>query len=261
LGLADTVVRYYESFAGETVRLMPLAAEPESNGGFHYNTTSEFLVHAAGASTTDVAYFNRNNMVALTFHPTTQPATVAGVEVMAWFNGQGYHSVAEALGSVQAVVLSNMAPNVKLDFFNHPLPRSQQEKARDLVDDITGFVVSFCVLFGMAPLAASFTILFVNERRSKAKLLQYISGASPMTYWSSAFTWDFVNYLIPCMGCWALFAIFDVDAFSDGKNCGTVVLLFVSYGIAIIPLMYLFSLLFFDASAAFTRGFFRFVLL
>jgi hypothetical protein len=258
LSLADTVLHFYESLAGETVQLIPSLAEMRADGGFQYNTTSEFLVTAAGDSTADVAYFNRNNMVALTFHPTTQPATVAGVEIMAWFNGQGYHSVAEALASVHAVVLSNTAPNVKLDFVNHPLPRSQQEQARDLVDDITGFVVSFCVLFGMAPLAASFTILFVNERRSKAKLLQYISGASPLTYWLSAFTWDFVNYLIPCMGCWALFAIFDVDAFSEGINCGTVVLLFVSYGIAIIPLMYLFSLLFFDASAAFTRGLYFF---
>ena len=51
-------------------------------------------------------------------------------------------------------------------------------------------------------------------RASKAKHLQFVSGVDPISYWTSAFVWDIINYLLPCIVIFILFAIFAVDAFT-----------------------------------------------
>lgn len=60
-------------------------------------------------------------------------------------------------------------------------------------------LVSICVIFAMSFVPASFILFLIEERVSKAKHLQFVSGVSPVLYWLANFTWDMVstqdNYL------------------------------------------------------------------
>ena len=66
----------------------------------------------------------------------------------------------------------------------------------------------------MAFLASSFVVFLVQEKASKAKHLQLVSGVSPFVYWSASFAWDMINYLIPVVLIIIIFAAFDVPAYS-----------------------------------------------
>jgi ATP-binding cassette subfamily A (ABC1) protein 3 len=104
----------------------------------------------------------------------------------------------------------------------------------------------------MAFLASSFVLLLVNERRNKAKHVQFVSGVDAVSYWVSAYVWDFCNYMVPCFGIMVLFAVFQVDGF-NGAQLQYVFVLFVLYGLSVIPMVYLASFLFETPSVAYTR--------
>jgi len=52
------------------------------------------------------------------------------------------------------------------------------------------------VIFALSFVPASFVIFLVEERTSKAKHLQFVSGVKPITFWTAAYTWDLVNLKI-----------------------------------------------------------------
>lgn len=54
-------------------------------------------------------------------------------------------------------------------------------------------LVSICVIFAMSFVPASFVLFLIEERVSKAKHLQFISGMKPVTYWLGNFAWDMVR--------------------------------------------------------------------
>ena len=68
----------------------------------------------------------------------------------------------------------------------------------------------------------------------------------------SSYVWDFVNYLLPVLGIMILFVSFGVEEFS-GERLGYIFMLFLLFGLAIIPLMYLASFLFVNTSIAYAR--------
>lgn len=65
-----------------------------------------------------------------------------------------------------------------------------------------------------------------------------------MTFWSSVFVWDAVNYLAPCVGILIAFAAFNVEAFVGEGRTGDVLLLLLLYGWAVLPFMYVLSFVF-----------------
>lgn len=52
------------------------------------------------------------------------------------------------------------------------------------------------LLFGIAFLSSSFSILTVKERSSKAKHIQFTSGIYVATFWLSALLWDLITSLV-----------------------------------------------------------------
>ena len=58
-----------------------------------------------------------------------------------------------------------------------------------------GFSVlhAIAVIFAMSFVPASFVIFLVEERVSKAKHLQFVSGVKPFTFWIATYTWDLVS--------------------------------------------------------------------
>ena len=54
-------------------------------------------------------------------------------------------------------------------------------------------VVAICVIFAMSFIPASFVLYLIQERVTKAKHLQFVSGVSPLVYWVANFFWDMVS--------------------------------------------------------------------
>ena len=74
-----------------------------------------------------------------------------------------------------------------------------------------GFQIAFCICFGMAFLASSYIVFLVQERSGKAKHVQFVSGVDAISYWTSAYVWDLINFLMPCALIVVLFLCFRVE--------------------------------------------------
>lgn len=59
-------------------------------------------------------------------------------------------------------------------------------------------VVAICVIFAMSFIPASFVLYLIQERVTKAKHLQFVSGVSPLVYWVTNFFWDMVSSALDC---------------------------------------------------------------
>lgn len=62
-----------------------------------------------------------------------------------------------------------------------------------------GFDIALNLLFAMAFLASTFSILAVSERAVQAKHVQFVSGVHVATYWLSALLWDLISFLVPAL--------------------------------------------------------------
>ncbi|KAM9305170.1 phospholipid-transporting ATPase ABCA3 [Gastrophryne carolinensis] len=177
------------------------------------------------------------------------------IRVTARFNNQAYHAVAAALALVDNAIFKLVAgSNASILVTNYPQPRNTTETARDqLLEGQTGFAIAINLLYGMASLASTFSLLLVGERAVKSKHVQFVSGASSFSYWLSALIWDLLNFLIPCALMLVVFQAFGVQAYTDDNHLVDVMLMLLLYGWAVIPLMYLFSFLFTSTATAYTR--------
>ncbi|KAI1891829.1 hypothetical protein AGOR_G00147770 [Albula goreensis] len=112
-------------------------------------------------------------------------------------------------------------------------------------------LVSICVIFAMSFVPASFVLFLIEERVSKAKHLQFVSGVKPLLYWLANFTWDMLNYTVPATMVVLIFISFQQQSYVSEKNLPALVLLLMLYGWSITPLMYPASFLFSVPSTAY----------
>ncbi len=103
----------------------------------------------------------------------------------------------------------------------------------------------------MSFIPASFVIFHIEERTSKVRHLQFVSGVEPTTYWVSAFLWDMSMYLFSAFLCVLIFIAFDAQAYVSPDNFPSLLIIMFLYGFASIPLMYPASFLFSVPSSAF----------
>nr|XP_060642190.1 phospholipid-transporting ATPase ABCA3 isoform X1 [Anolis sagrei ordinatus]XP_060642191.1 phospholipid-transporting ATPase ABCA3 isoform X1 [Anolis sagrei ordinatus] len=194
--------------------------------------------------------FNEHYLAAASFDETEDQ-----IQVTALFNNQAFHSSAAALLLADNALLKLFAgPNASITVANFPQPRNVTETAKDqLMEGQTGFAIAINLLYGMASLSSTFAVLLVSERAIKAKHVQFVSGVYVVNFWLSALLWDLINFLTPCVLMLVIFQAFDVKAFTQDSHLVDVMQVFLLYGWAIIPLMYLFSFFFSVASTAYTR--------
>ncbi|CAL8384276.1 unnamed protein product [Arctogadus glacialis] len=48
-------------------------------------------------------------------------------------------------------------------------------------------------MYALSFVPASFVLFLIEERVSKAKHLQFVSGVKPILYWLANYTWDMVS--------------------------------------------------------------------
>ncbi|MCJ8749017.1 hypothetical protein PDJAM_G00171320 [Pangasius djambal] len=177
--------------------------------------------------------------------------------VKVWFYNQGWHAIVSFLNvATNAILRGNLPAGVQpklygISAFNHPLNLTKEQLTTTLMSSSTDVVVAICVIFAMSFIPASFVLFLIQERVSKAKHLQFVSGVNPAAYWVANFTWDMCNYVIPCLIVIVIFLCFQQKAYVSPQNLPALVLLLVFYGWAITPMMYPASFVFSVPSTAY----------
>nr|KAF6439585.1 hypothetical protein HJG63_000034 [Rousettus aegyptiacus] len=207
----------------------------------------EFLIFRASV---EGGGFNERCLVAASFGDDGERTVVTTL-----FNNQAYHSPATALAIVDNLLFKMLCgPRASITVSNYPQPRSALQAAKDQFNEgRKGFDIALNLLFAMAFLASTFSILAVSERAVQAKHIQFVSGVHVATFWLSALLWDLISFLVPTLLLLVVFKAFDVHAFTRDGHVADALLLLMLYGWAIIPLMYLMNLFFSGAATAYTR--------
>ncbi|KAI1891442.1 hypothetical protein AGOR_G00143860 [Albula goreensis] len=112
-------------------------------------------------------------------------------------------------------------------------------------------VLAICVIFAMSFIPASFVLYLIQERVTKAKHLQFVSGVSPLVYWMANFLWDMINYSISTAMVVGIFIGFDKKCYTSPTNLPALISLLLLYGWSVTPMMYPMSYVFNVPSTAY----------
>ncbi|KAM9329361.1 phospholipid-transporting ATPase ABCA1 [Gastrophryne carolinensis] len=178
--------------------------------------------------------------------------------VKVWFNNKGWHAITSFLNVMNNAILRSKLPEgtdpskYGITAFNHPLNLTKEQLSEvALMTTSVDVLVSICVIFAMSFVPASFVVFLIQERVSKAKHMQCISGVKPVIYWLANFVWDMCNYIVPATLVIIIFICFQQDSYVSSSNLPVLALLLLLYGWSITPLMYPASFVFKIPSTAY----------
>ncbi|OPJ77309.1 retinal-specific ATP-binding cassette transporter isoform D [Patagioenas fasciata monilis] len=165
--------------------------------------------------------------------------------IKVWFNNKGWHAMVSFLNVANTAILranlrTGQAPEeYGITAINHPLNLTKEQLSEvTVLTTSVDAVVAICVIFAMSFIPASFVLYLIQERVTKAKHLQFVSGVSPAIYWLTNFMWDIVNYTLSAGMVVVIFAGFNKKAYTSPTNLPVLVALLLLYGWAVIPMMY-----------------------
>ncbi|XP_048851974.1 phospholipid-transporting ATPase ABCA1-like [Brienomyrus brachyistius] len=178
--------------------------------------------------------------------------------VKIWFNNKGWHSIGAFINVMNNGILRANLPKgedprkLGITAFNHPLNLTKEQLSQvALMTTSVDVLVSICVIFAMSFVPASFVVFLIQERVSKAKHMQFISGVPPVLYWLANFVWDMCNYIVPATLVIVIFICFQQKSYVSSTNLPVLTLLLLLYGWSITPLMYPASFFFKIPSTAY----------
>ena len=185
---------------------------------------------------------------------------VAPSTVTVWFNNKGFVSSAGYNNYVNNLLYrlsasqSISSPSVEHGIvgFNKPLNYTKEQFAEELTRNVMiDVILAIMLILALSFIPASFVMFLIEDRVSDSKHVQIVSGLRPSIYWLGNYTWDCINFIIPAFICIIIFLIFDLQAYVNEKSIGALILLFILYGIAIAPMLYITSFVFDTPSTAF----------
>ncbi|XP_033936450.1 phospholipid-transporting ATPase ABCA1 isoform X1 [Pseudochaenichthys georgianus] len=178
--------------------------------------------------------------------------------VKVWYNNKGWHSMVSFVNVMNNGLLrASLDPGPErrkygITAYNHPLNLTKEQLTEmAMMTTSVDVLVSICVIFAMSFVPASFVLFLIEERVSKAKHLQFVSGVKPILYWLANFSWDMLNYTVPATMVVLIFICFQQQSYVSETNLPALILLLLLYGWSITPLMYPASFLFSVPSTAY----------
>ncbi|CAJ1060852.1 phospholipid-transporting ATPase ABCA1 isoform X1 [Xyrichtys novacula] len=178
--------------------------------------------------------------------------------VKVWYNNKGWHAMVSFVNVMNNGLLrASLPPGPErsrhgITAYNHPLNLTKEQLTEmAMMTTSVDVLVSICVIFAMSFVPASFVLFLIEERVSKAKHLQFVSGVKPILYWLANFTWDMLNYTVPATMVVLIFISFQQQSYVSETNLPALVLLLLLYGWSITPLMYPASFVFSVPSTAY----------
>lgn len=177
--------------------------------------------------------------------------TIERPNITVWYNNQPYHSSPISLSLLHNAILRTVSGrNCSISVANKPLPYRTESRMMMLqAGNNLGFQLSFNIGFAMAFVASFFIIVYIKERVTKAKLLQFVSGINVLMYWLTAFLWDYLLFIIIALLMTITIGVFQEDGYSTLEELGRIYFVFIMFGFAVLPFIYI-AAFFFDAPAS-----------
>ncbi|GAB1295321.1 ATP-binding cassette sub-family A member 7 [Apodemus speciosus] len=154
-----------------------------------------------------------------------------------WFNNKGWHAMVAFVnrannGLLHALLPSGLVRHAhNITTLNHPLNLTKEQLSEaKLIASSVDVLVSICVVFAMSFVPASFTLVLIEERITRAKHLQLVSGLPQTLYWLGNFLWDMCNYLVAVCIVVLIFLAFQQRAYVAPENLPALLLLLLLYG-------------------------------
>uniref|UniRef100_A0A7N6FCY9 ABC transporter domain-containing protein n=1 Tax=Anabas testudineus TaxID=64144 RepID=A0A7N6FCY9_ANATE len=169
-----------------------------------------------------------------------------------WYNNKGWHAMVAYMNVANNAVLRAFLPwtanpaEFGITAVNHPLNLTKEQLTTSV-----DAVVAICVIFAMSFIPASFVLYLIQERVTKAKHLQFVSGVSPLVYWVANFFWDMMNYSLSTAMVVGIFMAFDKKCYTSPSNLPALIALLLLYGWSVTPMMYPMSYIFNIPSTAY----------
>ncbi|KAK9882111.1 hypothetical protein WA026_018953 [Henosepilachna vigintioctopunctata] len=169
---------------------------------------------------------------------------------IAWVNGEPYHSVPLSLQLLLNSYLEKTA--IQMNFVNFPLANegSKQESEENSLIMSESNLMALSV--AGAYIASFYVIFNIKERMSQSKHLQFVSGINVFIFWSISFIVDLVTFLIPVIFIIVSFVILKPKGISTPLEIGVVGVLFSSFSVASLPMMYVSSFLFTEQATGYS---------
>ena len=177
--------------------------------------------------------------------------TIVKGNITVWYNNQPYHTSPISLSILHNAVLQAVSGrNCSITVSNKPLAYRTESRMMMLqAGNNMGFQLSFNVGFAMAFVASFYVIVYIKERITKAKLLQFVSGINVVMYWMTAFLWDYILFLVIAFLMTLTIGVFQENGYSTFEELGRLYFLFIMFGFAVLPFIYI-SAFFFNAPAS-----------
>ena len=193
---------------------------------------------AFNKSKDSIATFNRKFLIG---------ASMGTNLITAWFNGQPFHTMPLTLNMINRAVLRKFSGNDHdIQLINHPYEHSIiSDDELNFAGDMLGFVMTLVLLYILMLYWPSIFIAFyIKERDSRAKLLQFISGANRFVYWLTSFVIDYTIFLVAICGVVFGIGIYQRAHFSTAEELGAFVLILAVNAFSTLPLVYAVSYMF-----------------
>nr|XP_046264870.1 retinal-specific phospholipid-transporting ATPase ABCA4-like [Scatophagus argus]XP_046264871.1 retinal-specific phospholipid-transporting ATPase ABCA4-like [Scatophagus argus] len=178
--------------------------------------------------------------------------------IKVWYNNKGWHAMVAFMNVANNAILRAFLPpsarpvEFGITAMNHPLNLTKEQLSEvTVLTTSVDAVVAICVIFAMSFIPASFVLYLIQERVTKAKHLQFVSGVSPVVYWVANFFWDMVNYSVSTAMVVGIFMAFDKKCYTSPSNLPALIALLLLYGWSVTPMMYPMSYIFNIPSTAY----------
>uniref|UniRef100_A0A4W6FEQ1 ATP binding cassette subfamily A member 4 n=1 Tax=Lates calcarifer TaxID=8187 RepID=A0A4W6FEQ1_LATCA len=178
--------------------------------------------------------------------------------IKVWYNNKGWHAMVAFMNVANNAILRALLPPTAkpvefgITAINHPLNLTKEQLSEvTVLTTSVDAVVAICVIFAMSFIPASFVLYLIQERVTKAKHLQFVSGVSPLIYWVSNFFWDMINYSVSTAMVVGIFMAFDKKCYTSPSNLPALIALLLLYGWSVTPMMYPMSYIFSIPSTAY----------
>lgn len=181
--------------------------------------------------------------------------TIESPNITVWYNNQPYHTSPISLSLLHNAVLRAVSQrNVSISVSNKPLLfRAESRMIMLQAGNNLGFQLSFNIGFAMAFVASFFVILYIKERVTKAKLLQFVSGINVVMYWFTAFLWDYLLFVTIAFLMTATIGAFQEDGYSTFQELGRIYFVLLMFGFAVLPFIYIAAFFFNAPASGFTK--------
>uniref|UniRef100_A0A8C3II77 P-type phospholipid transporter n=1 Tax=Chrysemys picta bellii TaxID=8478 RepID=A0A8C3II77_CHRPI len=246
--ISDYLVKTYAQIIGKSLCFTVLSVCAFRYGGFSVGASSSLLLPPSDEVSDAIKQVKK----------ILEVAKVKSNFIWVWFNNKGWHAIGSFLNVINnAILRANLQDGENpstygITAFNHPLNLTKQQLSEvALMTTSVDVLVSICVIFAMSFVPASFVVFLIQERVSKAKHLQFISGVKPVIYWLANFVWDMCNYVVPATLVIIIFICFQQKSYVSSSNLPALALLLLLYGWSITPLMYPASFVFKIPSTAY----------